>query len=279
MISSLKGILAVGLNIFLTVTVFSQNIVKIGGVDDPARIGSVRIDSVKSLSGFSNGFTTVKDIDGNVYQTIKIGSQIWMAEDLKVTHYPNGDPIPNVIDNTAWVNLEDNNTDDAYCFYNNDNNTDYGALYTYAAAIGDNWERDNNPKQGICPDGWHLPTDEEWKSLEIYLGMTQEQADASGWRGDDEGGKLKETGTTHWNSPNSGADNSSEFTALAGGTRYYSNGNFAELGVIGHWWSATDIESGKAFHRALRYNETGVYRNNTGYAKSNGYSVRCVKDE
>ncbi len=121
-----------------------------------------------------------------------------MAEDLRVTHYPNGDPIPNVTDNTAWGNLGDNNTDDAYCFYNNDNTTDYGALYTYAAAIGDNWARDNADGQGVCPDGWHLPTVAEWQELVNYLGGSSVA-----------GGKLKETGTTHWNSPNTGATNES----------------------------------------------------------------------
>ncbi len=270
MISSLKGILAVELNIFLTLTVFSQNIVKIGGVDDPARIGGVRIDSVKSLSGFPNGFTTVKDIDGNVYKTVKIGNQIWMAEDLKVTHYPNGDPIPYTPNDTIWADLEPNNTDDAYCFYNNDNNSDYGALYTYAAAIGDNWERDNNPNQGICPDGWHLPTDAEWTTLFDYLGGRSVA-----------GGKMKETGTYHWKSPNLGADNSSGFSAIPGGRRLSILPDFGEtFGQIGEycfWWSSTEDTDVCAFQCNIYYYSEGV-SSNAYYDKSNGFYVRCVKD-
>ncbi|PID95338.1 MAG: hypothetical protein CSA95_00230 [Bacteroidetes bacterium] len=104
-------------------------------------------------------------MDGNVYSTVVIGSQCWMQENLKVTHYPNGDAIPYTPDGAAWIALRSNNTDDAYCYYGNNVNSEYGALYTYAAAIGDNWERDNAEGQGICPEGWHLPTDEEWTVL------------------------------------------------------------------------------------------------------------------
>ena len=121
---------------------------------------------------------TVTDIDGNIYQTIKIGDQCWMAEDLKVSHYPNGDAIPYIDLDATWGALADDNTSDAYTVYadnNNDGtvdiaNPDYGYLYSYAAAIGDNWVRDNDASttdgQGVCPDGWHLPTDTEWLTLE-----------------------------------------------------------------------------------------------------------------
>ncbi|MCK4448089.1 MAG: fibrobacter succinogenes major paralogous domain-containing protein, partial [Candidatus Marinimicrobia bacterium] len=130
---------------------------------------------------------TVTDIDGNTYQTVKIGDQWWMAENLKVTHYRNGDPIPNVTDNTDWSNL----TTGAYCNYDNNASyvTTYGRLY--------NWYTVNDSRY-IAPSGWHVPTDEELKELEMYLGMSQSQADYTGYRGTDEGGKLKETGTTHW---------------------------------------------------------------------------------
>jgi len=157
------------------------------------------------------GYFTVKDIDGNVYKTVKIGDQVWMAEDLRVTHYPNGEPIPHVTDSSDWVALSQTNTDDAYCFFNNDEHTVYGALYTYAAAIADNWQRDNDVfnaegGQGICPDGWHLPTAAEWDILINYLG------------GDEvAGGKMKEIGLDYWESPNEGATNSSGFTALGTG--------------------------------------------------------------
>ncbi len=211
------------------------------------------------------GAYTVKDIDGNVYKTVKIGNQLWMAENLRVTHYPNGDPIPHVTDNTDWANLADNNTDDAYCFFQNLKGSVYGALYTYGAAIGDNWTRDNNPGQGVCPDGWHLPTDAEWTTLIDFLGGLSVA-----------GGKMKETGTTHWESPNTGASNSSGFSALPGGIRNSINGHFNLTGQYGYWWSSTQYDSSKANFINLYYNSAEVSRNN--YNKSSGSSVRCVKD-
>ena len=207
----------------------------------------------------------ILDYDGNTYPTVEIGGQCWIAEDLKVTHYPNGDVIPNVTDNTAWVNLADNNTDDAYCFYNNNSGTDYGALYTYAAAIGDDWARDNSDGQGVCPDGWHLPTDAEWTTLTDELGGT-----------DVAGGKMKETGTTHWISPNTGATNESEFSALPGGGRWSYDGTFYNVGNYGYWWSSTESSGSGAYKRYLIYYGAGVYRDND--AKSNGFLVRCLRD-
>jgi len=152
-----------------------------------------------------NDITTVTDIDGNVYKTVKIGDQWWMAENLKVRHYRNGDPIPHEINNVEWIML----TTGAYCYYDNDSShaADYGALY--------NWYTVSDFRN-IAPEGWHVPTDEEWKELEMALGISQEYADSTEWRGTNEGGKLKETGTTHWNSPNEGATNESGFTARAG---------------------------------------------------------------
>ena len=149
---------------------------------------------------------TVTDIDGNTYQTVKIGDQWWMAENLKVTCYRNGDAIPNITDGTTWASLSTG----AYCEYNNDINNvaTYGRLYNWYAVTD---------SRNIAPAGWHVPSDAEWKQLEMYLGMSQSEADATGWRGTDEGGKLKEVGTMHWNSPNTGATNESGFTALPGG--------------------------------------------------------------
>jgi uncharacterized protein (TIGR02145 family) len=217
---------------------------------------------------------TLTDIDGNVYQAVKIGDQCWMAEDLKVGTYPNGDAIPYIDDNATWGVLADNNTSDAYTVYDDDNNDgvvdianpDYGYLYSYAAAIGDNWARDNNANQGVCPDGWHLPSDAEWTELTDYLGGTSVA-----------GGKLKETGTTHWNSPNTGATNESGFSALPGGYRSYLNGAFGGVGSnVGYWWSATEYSSYNAWTRGLYYATADVYRFN--YYKSSGFSVRCLKD-
>jgi uncharacterized protein (TIGR02145 family) len=121
------------------------------------------------ILAIENNAQTVTDYDGNVYNTITIGNQTWMAENLRVTKYPNGTPIPLATDNIAWANLEDNGTDDAYCYYNNNASGEantYGALYTWAAAMGDNAvSSSSNPSgvQGVCPNGWHLPSDDEWK--------------------------------------------------------------------------------------------------------------------
>jgi uncharacterized protein (TIGR02145 family) len=133
---------------------------------------------------------TVTDIDGNVYQTVTIGTQVWMKENLKVTHYRNGEAIPNVTDGNVWGAL----TTGAYCEYNNDVNNvaTYGRLYI-SYAVADN--------RNIAPTGWHVPSDAEWKQLEMTLGMSQAQADSVGWHGAPVGGKLKEAGTTHWLAP------------------------------------------------------------------------------
>ncbi len=221
-----------------------------------------------SINGCNKDDTTVPivtDIDGNTYPTVIIGTQEWMAESLRVTHYPNGDAIPYITDNTVWANLADNNTDDAYSFYNNGNTTDYGALYTYAAAIADNWTRDNNANQGICPDGWHIPTDAEWTRLTDYLGGLSVA-----------GGKMKEAGTTHWNSPNTGATNSSGFTALPGGYRDYGGGTFLIVGYYGGWWSSTEGSSSLAYGRGLVYDLADVGRDDDN--KSYGFCVRCIRD-
>jgi uncharacterized protein (TIGR02145 family) len=221
-------------------------------------------DETVTFSGTYVETGTVTDIDGNVYQTVTIGDQVWMMENLKVTHYRNGDPIPNVTDNGTWSGL----TTGANCDYNNDVNNvaTYGSLYNWYAV---------DDSRNIAPAGWHVPTDEEWKQLEMYLGMSQAEADGSGWRGTDEGGKLKETGTTHWPSPNTGATNESGFTALPGGYRY-SNGSFYGMGSYALFWSSTEISSGYAWNRNLDYSYSQVYRSSLD--KHDGFSVRCVRD-
>jgi len=207
---------------------------------------------------------TVTDIDGNIYQTIKIGDQWWMMENLKVTHYRNGDPIPNVTDGGTWSGL----TTGAYCEYDNDpgNVATYGRLYNWFAV---------DDSRNIAPEGWHVPTDAEWIQLEMHLGMSQMDADAEGWRGTDEGGKLKEAGTTHWNSPNTGATNESGFTALPGGYRGY-NGDYIGMGFIASFWSSSEDSGVVAWGRGLGYDGSQVYRD-ISYLQS-GFSIRCVRD-
>jgi uncharacterized protein (TIGR02145 family) len=204
----------------------------------------------------------ITDIDGNTYNVVKIGDQIWMAENLRVTHYPNGDPIPHVTDSAAWVNLTDSDTADAYCWFDNDEQyaAVHGALYTYSAAIGDNWTKDNNINQGVCPDGWHLPSFNEFMILVDLLG------------GEDvAGGKLKEKGILHWEEPNEGATNESGFTATPTGRRNYDNATFTGLNTTAYFWIRTI-----AYRFYLRYNsaKSSIYRLNRSY----GFAVRCVKD-
>lgn len=209
---------------------------------------------------------TVTDIDGNEYRTVQIGDQIWMAENLKVTHYRNGDPIPNVTDNTEWGFLSTG----AWCVYDNDeeNVETYGLFYNWHAV---------NDSRNIAPDGWHVPTDEEWKELEMHLGMSQNDADLYGSRGSPVGGKLKQTGTTSWNAPNTDATNESGFTVLGAGDRHYNYGTFDGMGEFAYFWCADEHSATyNGWSRGLFYDNSDVNRG--GSHKSWGLSVRCVKD-
>ena len=205
--------------------------------------------------------TPVTDIEGNVYKTVLIGTQVWMAENLKTTKYKNDTDIPNVTDNAAWVVL----TTSAYCWYNNDvtNKPLYGALY--------NWHTVNTGN--LCPAGWHVPTDTEYKTLEMFLGMTQGQADAESDRGTDEGTKMKNT--TGWDSDGNGT-NTSGFSALPGGFRYRLDGSFLNMGALSYWWSSTEFSATNATYRRLDYDRSTVYRQSA--YKTAGKYVRCVKD-
>jgi len=213
------------------------------------------------------------DIDGNVYKTVKIGDQIWMAENLRVKHFTNGDPIPNVTDNSEWGLLDTG----AYCSYNNDpeNEKIYGLLYN-AFVLLDSRE--------VAPEGWHITLDLEWKQLEMYLGMSETEADEENYegRGTDEGGKLKETGFAHWMSPNSGATDQYNFCALPGGMRNHGiggeDGDFYYLKQIATFWTpywAADLYH--PYFRTLRYDRATIIRGK--YENRIGRSMRCIKDE
>ncbi len=197
--------------------------------------------------------TTVTDIDGNVYHTISIGTQVWMVENLKTTKYRNGDPIPNVTDGSTWLN----NTTGAYCNYDNvlNNATLCGRLY--------NWYSVNDTRN-ICPSGWHVSTDAEWTVLTTFLGGENIA-----------GGKLKETGNTHWQNPNTGATNESGFTALPGGYRL-GNGSFYDIGNYSSWWSSSEYSTFFAWFRYVRF-DAGIIGIQYD-AKISGNSVRCVED-
>jgi len=210
---------------------------------------------------------TVTDIDGNVYPTVTIGTQVWMASNLKSTHYAFLEPIPQVKGNANWDALTTSSK--AYCWYGDgvtDSTHTYGALYTWAAAMNGAVSSTANPSKvkGACPKGWHLPSDAEWTQLTDYLGGESIS-----------GGKLKEHDTTHWKSPNAGATNETGFTALPGGNRS-ENGEFKGLFNYGSWWTATENNAGYAWGRGLTYLNKYVYRDNN--FKEVGFSVRCVKD-
>jgi uncharacterized protein (TIGR02145 family) len=210
---------------------------------------------------------TLTDIDGNVYTTVQIGSQTWMKENLAVTHYRNGDPVLHIIDDTLWVTSDTG----GYCSFNHDESyrKTYGRLYNWYAVMD---------KRMLSPAGWHIPTDEEWMQLEIFLGLTQEQADSVDcFRGTTEGGKMKEPGTVYWRDPNSGATNSSGFSALPGGVRFTDS--FTYLTFYGFWWTASKTEFNQSIYRVLSNNEPGIGRNRYGPDnRSLGLSIRCVKD-
>ena len=205
-----------------------------------------------------------KDIDGNEYRIITIGNQDWLAENLKTTHYRNGDPIPLITDNEEWVST----TTPACCTYNNNqgNGAVYGNLYNWYA-IDDN--------RNIAPRGWYTPKDDDFLTLEKFLGMTAEQANNTGWRGHNEGGKLKSTGTEYWFSPNTGATNESGFTALPGGYRNCYTGAFYQQGLYSYYWAATETNSESAWYRYLFYTRSDIYRYDLN--KRQGLSVRLVR--
>jgi uncharacterized protein (TIGR02145 family) len=197
--------------------------------------------------------TQVTDIDGNTYKTVTIGTQVWMAENLNVEHYSNGDPIPQVQDKDEWSKL----TTGAWCYYENktSNGKTYGKLYNGFAVY--------DPR-GLAPEGWHIPSDSEWTQLTDFLGGKEVA-----------GGKLK--ATILWNDPNEGATNSSGFTAFPGGFRDYY-GYFGSIGEYGFFWSSSEyvIDLVFVWSRNLNHYDSEVFRYYGEMAR--GISVRCVKD-
>lgn len=206
---------------------------------------------------------TVTDNEGNVYKTIKIGTQVWMAENLKTTTYNDGTPVQLIDGDTA---LWRKDTTGAYCV------GAYGMLY--------NWYAINATSHQITPSGWHIPTDAEWKTLEQYIGMSADDADKINWRGTHEGEKLKMTGVDNWIlHDNVWATNESGFSALAGNCRLF-NGKGGEpigSGYMGFWWSISEnTGNNQAWYRYLDYKNANVFR---FYGpKTYGFSVRCIKD-
>jgi len=196
----------------------------------------------------------VTDFDGNSYKTVTIGNQVWMAENLKTTHFNNGDPIPNIVDN-GWSTQKSA----AMCFYENDltNKDLYGGLYNWYAM---------NDSRNICPTGWHIPTEADWTTLIDFLGG-EELA----------GGKLKESGTMHWADPNQGATNESGFAALPGGGRY-DIGKFDLKGYFGLWGTSPENDSNRVWYRSLDWNSSKILNHHDG-SKGGAGSIRCVRNK
>jgi uncharacterized protein (TIGR02145 family) len=195
----------------------------------------------------------VKDIEGNEYNTIKIGKQTWMVKNLKTTRYNDGTPVALVADSAKWAAL----SSPAFCWYESDMvsyKPSYGALYNFYAV--------NTGK--LCPKDWHVPSDADWTILTTFLG------------GEDvAGGKLKEQGASFWVTPNTGANNQSGFTALPGGLRYY-DGKFRDFGFSGYWWTSTGYIAERAYFRYMDFEYSTLFRFEN--SKKIGFSVRCIRD-
>jgi uncharacterized protein (TIGR02145 family) len=202
-------------------------------------------------------YSSIIDQDGNTYKVVTIGTQTWMAENLRTTKFNDGLAIVNVTNDVEWSRM----TSGAYCNYNNTINEDtiatYGRIY--------NWYAVNTGK--LAPEGWHIPTLDDWITLTDYLGGISVA-----------GGKLKETETKHWTSPNTGATNQSGFTALPGGSRLFDK--FYDIGLYGDWWSSSAVPyiNGTFLGGvwSINYNEASI-----SYSASHmeyGFSVRCVMD-
>lgn len=217
------------------------------------KLKTLLLITITAYTGYALSQESVTDTDGNTYRTITIGSQVWMSENLRTTRYNDGTAIPLVTDKAAWKDLHT----PGYCWYNNSqsgNGITNGALY--------NWCAVNSGK--LCPAGWHVPSDSAWTILTDYLGGLNAA-----------GGKLKETGVSHWLSPNAGATNETGFTAIPEGYRNV-DGTFTDFGGGGYWWSSTGSRYNNAWSRYMSYNSISIIRGNDD--KQAGFSIRCVRD-
>jgi uncharacterized protein (TIGR02145 family) len=226
--------------------------------------------TVKTTFNPALTYQTVSDIDGNNYKTINIGDQEWLAENLKTTRLNDGTEIPFITDNIIWHSLQS----PAYSWYNNDEavfKNIYGGYY--------NWYAVNSGK--LCPSGWHVPDESDWKALKIFLGMTPEEADAGYFTNNIVGTKIKETGTINWADESIASTNESGFTALPGGTRDDGTGTdaFGGEGNGAGWWSASLVfpTHGFAFSHWVNSDKEWIFKSdmlNSAY----GLNVRCVRD-
>lgn len=203
-------------------------------------------------TSYGNELIFVIDADGNLYHTVRIGKQNWMVENLKVTKFRNGDPVLNAIESEE----RSHHATETYSDYDDHENISnkYGRLYNWYVV---------HESRNICPSGWHIPNDAEWTTLTIYLGGENVA-----------GGKMKQTDSTMWFSPNTGATNESGFSGIPAGVN--RNNTYSFKGSCGYWWSSTEYDSTYAWGRYLFNHITKISRNY--YDKSYGFSVRCLSD-
>ena len=225
---------------------------------------------------FSCGPSTVSDIDGNLYNTVLIGTQCWMASNIKVTRYSDGTTIPDQTANTNWGTL----LTGARTVYTGEASylATYGYLYNWYAAKGI-ITSGVSPTKNICHTGWHVPTDAEWTIMIQSLDPSQavNSGNVSTFNGIQSytaGGKIKTTGYTYWNTPNTGATNESGFSALPGGTRHI-NGSFYNVRLYALFWSATEYDGNSAWSNHVKSSNGNVHRGSGN--KSSGFSVRCLR--
>lgn len=244
--------IVVSLLLGLSQIMISQEVMNINKKDNTTI--SIPVSDIQSITFGGNApvatGNTVTDIDGNVYPVVKIGHQVWMAENLRTTKYNDGTAIKLLPDYDLW----ETETGGAFCYYMNnaDNKNPFGGLYNFAAV-----------KTGkLCPDGWHVPVLEEWQALTRYLN-------------DIPGAKLKEKGTTNWVKNATNANNETGFTALPGGHRYAS-GNFSSFGNQGSWWTKTKKSEAEAYHIVI-HDYTSLVPSYVSKV-NDGRSVRCVRD-
>lgn len=209
--------------------------------------------------------SSVTDIDGNIYPVVQIGNQCWTAKNLAVTHYANGDSIPFGLTDADWE-FTTAGASSVFAF-DPANESTYGRLYNWFAATD---------ARNICASGWHVPSDEEWKTMELALGMDPGEVDNINYRGTaaNVGGQLKSV--TGWVVPNTGATNSTGFSALPGGYAGYDQ-TFEFLTTWGNYWTASDNGSGSGYGRTLASYEAGISRGQ--HIPQVGYSCRCVYDQ
>lgn len=236
-------------------------------------IGCTKDNDDPSNNNHPKTETFIDNRDGRTYKYLKISNQYWMAENL--AYLPSVSHSSLSSDTAVYYVYNFNDTNVSAAKVTNQYQT-YGVLYNWSAAMNGDSSSNSNPSEikGACPVGWHLPSDDEWKELEKYLGMSQSEADTSDYRGTTEGGKLKEVGLSHWKSPNTGATNSSGFSALPGG--YRNNIEFLFSSEGAYFWSSTESQSLSAWNRILSTAVENIYRFKGN--KKFGLSIRCVKD-